>query len=488
MIIGKSRFIRMPLLAAVCVVSLGLAHAATANAATQGFDIVNLSGATLKLDSIDALGAQPVFERETPPPQKGELLQPGAKIHIELYSKYSIYQNSNRREVLLDFSQFPPSAGAPKRKFSVYLATGEAAVLGNQVVMSCDPTRQCPVDGTTATMMDPPGTNISIPATNAPAQASVLQDVCTKNSGATCAFDPKKRDPTTHPSEPVSDPVINCSKTQNVKAIEKVEHTVGTTNSVETGFSTEIEQEYVIGKVKFAVDFHYGHTWVDEHKYGKDIDVDIEPQQVAWVDHAVPVIRFTGDFKLTIGNTSFTLTGVYFDDPDNTRTGSYYVRYDEPTPAELENCRSGRTGVVRLPGADLQTTRTGTPSSNTMIAGAGSQVLRGLGGNDVLNAAGGNDSLFGGSGNDLLVGGPGRDVLDGGSGADTIIDTSGPALVRTGAQTGSGTDYVYVRDGRPDDTVICGSQHTVVTVDEGDRVRGRCGEVIRGGPVNQPSL
>ena len=488
MIIRKSHFIRMSLLAALCVVCLGLAHAATADAATQGFDIVNLTGATLKLDSIDALGAQPVFERETPPPQKGELLQPGAKIHVELYSKYSIYENSNRREAVLDFSQFPPSAGAPKRTFSVYLATGEAAVLGSQVVMSCDPTSQCPVDGTTATMMDPSGTNISIPATDAPAQAAVLQGVCTQNSGATCAFDPKRRDLTTHPSEPISDPVINCSKTRSVKVVEKTEHTVGTSNSVETGFSTELEQSYVIGKVKFAVDFHYGHKWVDEHKFGKDIDVDIEPQHVAWVDHAVPVIRFTGDFKLTIGNTSFTLTGVYFDDPDKTRTGSYYVRDDEPTPAELENCKSGRTGVVRLPGSDLQTARTGTARSNTMIAGEGSDVLRALGGNDVLNAASGSDSLFGGPGNDLLVGGSGRDVLDGGSGADTIIDTGGPAIVQTGTRTGPGSDYVYVRDGRADDLVVCGSRHTIVVADKGDRIRGRCGEVIRGGPVDQPSL
>lgn len=59
--------------------------------------------------------------------------------------------------------------------------------------------------------------------------------------------------------------------------------------------------------------------------------------------------------------------------------------------------------------------------------------------------------------------------------------------MRTGTKTGRGWDYVYVRDGRPDDTVICGSPHTIVVADKGDRVRGRCGTVIRRGPIGQPS-
>ena len=77
-------------------------------------------------------------------------------------------------------------------------------------------------------------------------------------------------------------------------------------------------------------------------------------------------------------------------------------------------------------------------------------------------------------------------MLDGGPGADTIIDTRGSALVRAGTKTGRGWDYVYVRDGRADDTVICGSRHVYVVADKGDRVRGPCGEVIRRGPIGRP--
>ncbi|HPJ20170.1 MAG TPA: hypothetical protein PK635_13755, partial [Actinomycetota bacterium] len=86
------------------------------------------------------------------------------------------------------------------------------------------------------------------------------------------------------------------------------------------------------------------------------------------------------------------------------------------------------------------------------------------------------------SGRDVLTGGPGNDVLRGGHGADTMIDKAGRTRVVTGASTGSGRDYVDVRDGRSDDLVRCTTKHTVIVADPGDTVRGRCGKVLRNGP------
>jgi Ca2+-binding RTX toxin-like protein len=112
--------------------------------------------------------------------------------------------------------------------------------------------------------------------------------------------------------------------------------------------------------------------------------------------------------------------------------------------------------------------------------------LRGGAGNDILVAGAGNNTLYGGRGHDLLIGGRGHDTLIGGPGPDTIIDTKGAALVRTGKNTGPRDDFVYTRDSRADDVVICGSRHTIVVADKGDKVRGRCGLVIRRGPIRQP--
>ncbi len=125
----------------------------------------------------------------------------------------------------------------------------------------------------------------------------------------------------------------------------------------------------------------------------------------------------------------------------------------------------------------------GTPGNNTLRGSSGNDVIRGGGGNDRLYAGSGNDQLYGGPGNDVLIGGPGRDFLDGGPGADTIIDTSGPAVVLTGTDSERRWDYVYVRDGHADDTVICGSRHSIVVADPGDRVLGPCGKVNDTAPI-----
>jgi hypothetical protein len=110
---------------------------------------------------------------------------------------------------------------------------------------------------------------------------------------------------------------------------------------------------------------------------------------------------------------------------------------------------------------------------------AGAEVIRGADGDDRLVAGSGNDRLYGGPGDDVLVGGRGRDLLSGGPGADRIIDRRGPAVVLTGTVGRGEWDRVMVRDGRADDTVICGSPRTRVVIDRGDRVLGHCGTVIR---------
>jgi Ca2+-binding RTX toxin-like protein len=128
------------------------------------------------------------------------------------------------------------------------------------------------------------------------------------------------------------------------------------------------------------------------------------------------------------------------------------------------------------------------PESHTVRGFAGNDLLRGgkghdtLGGgrdDDTLNGGLGRDTLNGGRDDDILDGGPGRDTLNGGPGADTMIDNRGPTLVRTGADTGPGKDTVDVRDGRSDDTVICGSRRSTVIVDAGDSVIGPCGKLSR---------
>ncbi|MEN5092178.1 retention module-containing protein [Pseudomonas protegens] len=63
--------------------------------------------------------------------------------------------------------------------------------------------------------------------------------------------------------------------------------------------------------------------------------------------------------------------------------------------------------------------------NDTLLGGAGNDILFGQGGNDTLDGGKGNDILLGGTGNDTLIGGQGNDILIGGSGADTFVWKAG---------------------------------------------------------------
>ena len=71
----------------------------------------------------------------------------------------------------------------------------------------------------------------------------------------------------------------------------------------------------------------------------------------------------------------------------------------------------------------------GTAGDDTLVAGAGRQVLVGLGGDDVLDGGDGDDCLVGGSGGDELIGDAADDELDGGPGADATAPTDDGVLV-----------------------------------------------------------
>jgi Ca2+-binding RTX toxin-like protein len=125
----------------------------------------------------------------------------------------------------------------------------------------------------------------------------------------------------------------------------------------------------------------------------------------------------------------------------------------------------------------------GRGGDDSMLGGKGKDVLLAGPGTDYLNGGGGNDRLVAPRGTNTLIGGGGRDSLSGGRGSDTLVDWDGRTIVRTGRTKRRQRDFVNVRDGDGDDVVICRSKRSTVIVDRRDRVRGRCGKVIRRGRI-----
>ena len=212
-----------------------------------------------------------------------------------------------------------------------------------------------------------------------------------------------------------------------------------------------------------------------------------------------------GDIKDTWINPSITDPNINPFHEDHVRIGVQYSNV--PVGGGPDYFAAKENGNVS---SNLSSSKLGTEGRDVLNGTPGDNVLQGFGhndrlrgaagkdyldggegndhvdgglGTDTLNGGPGNDTLNGGPGHDVLVGGPGRDVLNGGFHPDWIIDTSGRTLVRTGTSAGHGRDFVNVRDGYRDDTVICGSRRSDVVVDARDRVIGRCGTVTRRGKI-----
>jgi Ca2+-binding RTX toxin-like protein len=83
--------------------------------------------------------------------------------------------------------------------------------------------------------------------------------------------------------------------------------------------------------------------------------------------------------------------------------------------------------------------QTGTGGTDTLMGGAGDDILLGLGGNDTLYDTSGNALLDGGAGNDTLSGGAGAELYIGGRGNDTL-------------NTGAGNDILLFNRGDGQDT------------------------------------
>lgn len=59
------------------------------------------------------------------------------------------------------------------------------------------------------------------------------------------------------------------------------------------------------------------HEWSREHKFTEELELDLEPGDIAWLETRSPPMRVTGDFTITTGNTTWLLKGVTFDSLDS---------------------------------------------------------------------------------------------------------------------------------------------------------------------------
>ena len=67
-----------------------------------------------------------------------------------------------------------------------------------------------------------------------------------------------------------------------------------------------------------SVTAKYGHTWRESHMFTTGVSNTVPAGYYGEITAIAPMIRDTGNFAITMGDTSWNLTGVYFDTPNPT--------------------------------------------------------------------------------------------------------------------------------------------------------------------------
>jgi hypothetical protein len=308
------------LVAAITAVALAgtIAFPAAAQAnVTQGFHVYDLSRYPIKL--IDVKGGP--FEGS---PAIGSILRPGGGYqNFELIYHFlaSTGGTAFYARVADDGSTIPGTVFAAQMLTTATNQPRSRCTAGADY--ACAPGwPNWSINEKTLTFQDKPGTVIDVPAGKGQEQAAVLNQFCAESNRATCAFTPRKRERIYSTQEQVGQALVNeTSETQDLST--KIEDAVGSSDSL----GGELKVGGEIAKiVSIEVTARYEHQWTQQHTFGQEVSIHCPAHNKCWIEGTVPMFRDTGDFKVSLGNTTWQVRGVYFDSPNPNEKGAFRVK------------------------------------------------------------------------------------------------------------------------------------------------------------------
>jgi hypothetical protein len=268
---------------------------------TRQFTITNFSGHTLTIKDIWGTSGWPYpkktgFDPYDEFPLAGSVLKPGQQMTFEI-------RDWSDHGITVKF-------GADNGKDAfVYLHVSgvsrysDAQGLEGQFVKG----------GGDVTILDKPGT-IAIPAGDPAAQSQTMNSLCGQ-AGVECKFEPKeKKDGLLGPAHPFGRGVANMTPRDQTTRITEGD-TVETSSSLEIGASVKAT---IFGAVETGLTTTYKTEWKASHTFSQQEDLNVGPGEVAWLSAQEPIVRVTGDLKITMkgSQTTWLLQGVAFDVPD----------------------------------------------------------------------------------------------------------------------------------------------------------------------------
>lgn len=291
---------------------------------SRGFHIYNYTSEPITLDKIAGSGN---FEGR---PADGSVLNPGGYHDIEVQWQWLLPQ--------VDVAHYSSPNGSVQVDMSVD-GWGSPSVLGCTTSYG-----DCDYHGTDVYLLDRPGTVNNLSPDQKQAQADVLKHLC-DTGVASCKFTPTAEDHILGDDHVVGEAAVNPGDFDMSTSIE-TKDSVGESDSVGVELTAGVEEGVVA-----EVTAKYEHQWTHEHDFSQSFEVKVPPHSKVWFTHQAPTIRDTGDFTVTLGNTTWHLTGVYFDHPDLTaqaKLGQYTPHQAPASQQELAYAKAHPGSLVPL--------------------------------------------------------------------------------------------------------------------------------------------
>ena len=313
---------------------------------TRGFDITNLTGKAVYVQKIiKESGYENSLEAG---PSVGQILQPGQSTHVELtrYAFYSYYTliNFNSCSDIACTSYKEGAAGPWQAKMYVQLLDTYRGDCNwnncwngsGQEIGPPSPNGFYGLDNSVIKLVDEPGTSYTLTGAEGQQQANVLNTVCTAQ-GTTCQFVPTADTQSTTKPEQVYQ---FSNQTQDNQTVNQgATATVSATSSFGTTFSTEVGASFgqkdvfnFVAKQTFTSTQSLSNTTQRTTNWA--VNTTVRPGYRLTTTLDVPVARVTGNYRALIGNTTYNLTGVYFDFIDPNAPAQFvYASTTTPIPA-----------------------------------------------------------------------------------------------------------------------------------------------------------
>ena len=280
---------------------------------TQGFDVRNLSSHTITLTGIESPG------KGDGAPHVGTVLRPGESMHYE-----KVFWFGNTPHTKLTFNDYDGKGNV--KIFQVELWV-DPILNSPSVMMPYSDGRLGDIEvqglgysSRSASFVDAPGgAPIHVSAADRQQQADLLNRLCAEGQ-ASCTFRPTSTEPGPAKVERKASEINRLDAPYPLTVAESF--TFNATTNVEASASVSAK---LFGLVNTTLSAKYGQSWSQGKTSTISRTVPVKPGHRLFVEVHQPTTRQHGDFTVHMGNTTWNLSGVYFDIPDMSKPSDVIV-------------------------------------------------------------------------------------------------------------------------------------------------------------------